>query len=105
MPARIVRRTDYFGNIVDQFQIVRPHTTLSVTAESFVDVNGERPAPDTRDSPPWEDVSRRFNDAAALPEVSQFVYASPYAPLSREIDALARGSFPPDGLSWKARSI
>jgi transglutaminase-like putative cysteine protease len=96
-PARSVRRTDYFGNLVDQFQIVRPHSKLTVSAESIVDVVDEDRTLDASGSPPWEDVSRQFNDevGAIPPEIYQFVCASPYVPLTLDVEALGRLSFSP----------
>ena len=37
-PVESSRRTDYFGNTVDQFTLLTPHTELSVRARSLVEV-------------------------------------------------------------------
>ena len=56
-PSTRTSRTDYFGNIADHIQILRPHTTLTVVSEGVVEVL-DRPALDElRDAPPWEAVS------------------------------------------------
>lgn len=38
-PARSLTRTDYFENLAYQFEIQKPHTELSITAESEVQVD------------------------------------------------------------------
>lgn len=95
-PATSVTRTDYFGNVVDQFQIVRPHSKLTVSAESLVEVQDDVRTLEAGNSPPWEDVSRQCNDGTGTigPDVLQFVFASPYVPLTLDVEVLARMSFP-----------
>jgi transglutaminase-like putative cysteine protease len=88
-PSSASQRVDYFGNIVDQFQIVRPHTELTVSARSVVEVR-ERDAPVNQDaSTPWDQAE------AVAAEVSQFRFSSPHAPVLPEIRAYAERSFPP----------
>src|SRR5262245_63853793 len=53
-PSRILRRTDYFGNAVHQFQIVRPHDELRVASRSVVEVNDRAAGPLTDASSTWE---------------------------------------------------
>jgi transglutaminase-like putative cysteine protease len=99
------RRLDYFGNTVDQFQILKPHSTLVVVAESVVDVQR---APRERleiDGPSWEDLRRELREVGATgPEVAQFGHPSPYVLPSPEVEAFAAPSFPP-GRSVAASAI
>jgi transglutaminase-like putative cysteine protease len=91
-PARVTQRTDYFGNVVAQFQLLRPHTELSVVGRSLVEVEERWPSDVTSvtgDSTPWDDMPDVLRD------VSQFLFPSPYVPPSPEIEAFARASFPP----------
>jgi transglutaminase-like putative cysteine protease len=57
-PARWTRRTDYFGNAVDQFTLLQPHTELTVSARSLVEILPAQSHPLPELSPPWEDARR-----------------------------------------------
>ncbi len=106
-PARRGQRPDYFGNLVDQFQLLRPHTELLVTSRSLVDVSDRWPSSlrVAGDRAPWEEVRDAVaasctaafaqvpRRATVSREVSQFAFPSPYVPPSPEIDAYARVSF------------
>ena len=64
-PARELRRADYFGNAVHQFQLLRPHGELSVVTHSEVEVHPRRTAPlDPAASPPWSEVRRSLSRIA-----------------------------------------
>ena len=113
-PAVRSRRVDYFGNTVDQFQILKPHSTLVVAAESVVEVQPspedmsqaapQEPLPDIGGSA-WEDLRRALREIGAVaPDVVQFVHPSPYIPASPEVEAFATPSFPP-GRSVAASAI
>lgn len=95
-PARIVRRTDYFGNTVHQFQLLRPHVELSVVGHSLVDVRPRGTASPASPGPTWE-AAREWL-ANASPEVSrdlvQYVGPSPQVATTPEIADFARVSFP-----------
>lgn len=95
-PASISQRTDYFGNVVDQFQILKPHAKLTVVSVSLVDVR-ERRFNGGGGGAPWEEVSRQLGAPGLTipPEVSQFVPPSPYVPLTANVTAFAGASFPP----------
>jgi transglutaminase-like putative cysteine protease len=95
-PANGVKRVDYFGNQVDQFQILRPHSRLLVSSESIVEVLDRAAEDDLTQSSRWEDVARSLTMAAtAIPvDVPQFAQPSPYVPDSCEMAAFARASFP-----------
>lgn len=94
-PARIASREDYFGNFLDQFELLRPHRELRVISRALVDVESRAAAPpDVSLSPPWD--SRDEAIAALLPiEDEQFAYASPYVVIAPELEQFARRSFPP----------
>jgi transglutaminase-like putative cysteine protease len=96
-PANGVKREDYFGNHVDQFQIMRPHSRLLVSSESIVEVLDRTGDRDVDRSPPWEEVARALMmPVVSIPvDVPQFAQPSPYVPDSCEMAAFARTSFPP----------
>jgi transglutaminase-like putative cysteine protease len=95
-PARTTRRRDYFGNEVDHFSILRPHTSLTVTGRSLVAVSGPDVAPDLDASPAWEDVRERFvyRKGARGDEAAQYAFSSSQAPRERELAEFAEPSFP-----------
>ncbi|NOT45517.1 MAG: transglutaminase family protein [Acidobacteria bacterium] len=96
-PSRLLQRTDYFGNAADQFELLRPHAALHVSATSEVEVSAAHDGLDPRASAPWEAVRaacRQPGDAATL-DAAQFVYASPYVVLDADIQAFAVRSFQP----------
>src|SRR4051794_12096063 len=87
-PSSASERVDYFGNIVDHFQIVRPHTELSVSARSVVEVHH-------REQPIDVEASMRWEHMGDLPsDVAQFRFASPHVPDTAEMRAFAEPSFP-----------
>jgi transglutaminase-like putative cysteine protease len=96
-PATLGSRSDYFGNQVYQFQVLQPHSTLVVSAESVVDVTSRFERLDTARSPRWDEVSRELTRRASVipADVVAFAFPSPYLPMSPEAASLARHSFPP----------
>jgi len=96
-PARSVRRRDYFGNEVDHFAILKPHTGLSVAAESLVAVDGRETPPDLGASPAWEAVRDGlvYRKGAAPGESTQYAYDSPHAAGGPGLAEYARPSFAP----------
>jgi transglutaminase-like putative cysteine protease len=89
-------RTDFFGNRVAYFAVLEPHTQLTVTAESMVDVSrsGSLPLPVDQ---PWDAIRDRLNlDPAddAVFEARDFVLASPKVGLSPAVYNYAAESFP-----------
>ncbi len=94
-PARELRRADYFGNAVHQFQLLRPHGELSVVTHSEVEVHPRRTAPlDPAASPPWDEVRRSLRESPADRSVAEFLYQSPQTTGAPEIATYARQSFP-----------
>jgi transglutaminase-like putative cysteine protease len=95
-PASVFERTDYFGNAIVQFQILRPHAELRVSSRSLVEVDPRESAVDPDHSPPWEDARDALDAYSVAPatEASQFAYPSPYIALAPELEAFGRVSFP-----------
>lgn len=95
-PATRDSRIDYFGNHVCQFQVLQPHSTLVVTAESVVDVTGRFEQLDVTRSPRWDEVSRELTRRAGVipANVAAFAFPSPYLPTPPQAESLARRSFP-----------
>jgi transglutaminase-like putative cysteine protease len=96
LPARQVRRVDYFGNVRHQFQLLGPHDHLTVTATSIVDVHSRRVSA-TEGSGPWE-CAREWlccppRDIAL--DVADYLGPSPQVAFDSGIEAFARESFPP----------
>ena len=87
-PVERADRTDYFGNLLEQLSIGSAHDTLTVTAESVVDLTPSRAAGATR-SPAWEHVRDRLHQVGPAPllEPCQYLYASPHI---EPLAALAR---------------
>jgi transglutaminase-like putative cysteine protease len=96
-PARWTRRTDYFGNAVDQFTLLQPHTELTVSARSLVEVLPATSSPQPELSPPWEDARQAlaYRKGVAGGEAVRYAFASPYVALDPEAAAFARSSFAP----------
>lgn len=88
-PARVTHRTDYFGNDVTQFELLRPHAELRAASRSVVEVRPRDLPIEPSLSPPWEVVR-----GALTLEASQFVFASTYITLAPELEAFGRESFP-----------
>jgi transglutaminase-like putative cysteine protease len=96
-PARWTRRTDYFGNAVDQFTLLQPHTELAVSARSLVELLPAPSYPQPELSPPWEDARRTlaYRKGVAGGEAVRYAFASPYIALDPEAAEFARSSFAP----------
>jgi transglutaminase-like putative cysteine protease len=93
-PAFVYQRNDYFGNDVSTFGVFETHESLTATAISIVDVSpgrlGESNAPAG-----WQDVrdSIAAQDSEECLMASEFVYGSPFVPLSPELAAYASEGF------------
>jgi len=96
-PERFVRRTDFFGNVVEQFVLLKPHNQLDVDAASLIEVVARDQALRPDASPPWEEVrdALRYAKGRGAPAdgAGQFVYASPYVVCDTEFADYAAGSF------------
>lgn len=89
-----VDEVDYFGNTVTHLSIILPHRSLTIAAETTVDVT---PATAPETSLPWE----RTRDALRAPAdpvtiaAEEFIHASPFVPALDTAWDYARPSFPP----------
>ncbi len=97
IPAHVSRRTDYFGNTVQDFSIHEGHRALRVTAMSNVEV---RPVsfPDASTTTAWEAI-RDATAAARTPVVvdaCQFRFGSSLVTGAAELADYARQSFTPE---------
>ena len=97
-PLESSRRVDYFGNAVDQFTLLKPHTELLVRARSVVQVSPSGRALAPASSPPWEKVrdALRYARGAGPQEDNQFAYSSPYVAIDPVLADFAQPSFTPD---------
>ena len=94
-PAVNTGRLDYFGNYAVWFSLQEPHTELTVTARSEVQVDLVL-QPDTAQGPPWEQVRQTLLTAANPQTLSarQFCFDSPYIFRNKELADYAGASFP-----------
>ncbi len=95
-PGAMVERTDYFGNVLHQFEILTPYQEMRAVSRSLVEVWPRAEAVDPALSPAWESVRDNdgtVSDAPFDPDI-EFRYASPYVTLDSEVAAFARASFP-----------
>ena len=95
LPDTIAARRDYFGNDVLFFALGEPHARLAIKATSEVERFGS-PPPRPDASPPWEKVAAavRREIGGAWLEALEFVFPSPFAPVSPELADYASASFP-----------
>ena len=96
-PVSVQARTDYFGNLVDQFAILTPYTTMCVTSRSEVEIDQLERTVEPDASPAWESVADGllYRGKARYSEATEFSYASPFAPVGPEVEAFAREVFEP----------
>jgi transglutaminase-like putative cysteine protease len=101
-PNDVRERTDFFGNRAAYFAVLAPHTELTVTAVSTVQVRDPRPDPDVRPLG-WRvtrDLIRMASGTGvdADPEsldARQYVLSSPQVTPSDQLRRYAAESFPP----------
>jgi transglutaminase-like putative cysteine protease len=88
-------RTDFYGNRAAYFAVLEPHTRLTVTAESMVDVSrpGSLPLPVEE---PWETIrdQLRVDPTDDAFEARGFLLDSPKVVVSPAVAAYAAESFP-----------
>jgi transglutaminase-like putative cysteine protease len=94
-PQDYRERTDFYGNRAAYFALLQPHTRLTVTAESTVDVNrpGSLPLPVDQ---AWDAIRDRLrlDPADDVFDARGFVLDSPKVVLSPAVAAYAAESFP-----------
>jgi len=90
-------RKDFFGNVVCEKRIAKPHTSLRIALRASVRV--DRPAPPAPAlTPAWETIAEWAAASNVLDGRSpaHFIYPSRLAPLHAGATDHARASFPPD---------
>jgi len=95
-PSEITKRTDYFGNIVNQFALNAGHRRLRVTAISRIKVH-PTPIPEPAGTPPWEQVRDPLGQDLSLTglDIYQFAFASPHVECNQDLADYAKESFTP----------
>src|SRR5579862_5831469 len=75
-PANRSQRTDYFGNVIDQFTILTPYEEMRALSRSLVEVFPPAAAIDPDDSESWERVrdSLLYLRGAPYEDAAQFSY-------------------------------
>lgn len=93
-PAVIDSVLDSFGNWRVQFSLQTPHDTLHVQATSVIDTLGQ-PCITLPVSPFWTEVREhhRYHAQAPYDPTTEFVFASPYVPISDTLADYARQDF------------
>jgi transglutaminase-like putative cysteine protease len=91
-PAETMGRSDYFGNPVTQIVLAKPHTELSVRAESQV-VVAARAAP--AGDAPWEEMRERlrYNGCEHVLDAAEFLFESPHVECFRDLATYAGPCF------------
>lgn len=99
VPARLIRRVDYFGNTVHQFQLLGAHDRLTVTSRSVVEVHAREAHLSGFTTESWERVVGELRHPACdvVLDVTQYLGRSPQVVVTPEIAEFARASFPDGG--------
>jgi transglutaminase-like putative cysteine protease len=95
-PDYSATRDDYFGNAVTAFSIHEPHTTLTITATSLVEMEVIAP-PEPLLTLPWDlacEETRKQKTEETF-DAFQYIFESPRVPIGREFAAYAKEAFPP----------
>jgi len=95
-PSDLRERLDAFGNRVSHFAIQHPHESLNVTALSEVSVSADSSLFAAANQFSWESVQKRLaSDRTPLTlEALPFLFDSPLAQRSQQLEAYAGPSFP-----------
>ena len=93
-PSETAGRQDYFGNPVTQIVLARPHSALSVRAESLITVE-PRSAPGN--DAPWENMREQLRRSGGEQSLAaaEFLFESPHVECFRDLANYAGPSFPP----------
>jgi transglutaminase-like putative cysteine protease len=96
-PGELYTLNDFFGNPVAQFALHMPHQELLVEVESEVLVRAHAPEQDPDATLSWEEVRRWLHDGIGeqVLDPNQYLFSSPYVPVSAALADYARPSFPP----------
>jgi transglutaminase-like putative cysteine protease len=94
-PRDYRERTDFYGNRMAYFAVLEPHTRLTVTAESIVDITrpGSLPLPADQ---PWDSIrdQLRVDASDEAFEARSFLLDSPRATVTPAVAEYAAPSFP-----------
>ena len=95
-PSDYRERVDFFGNRTAYFAIRQPHTRLTVTSTSRVEVRQRHGSLFSGQS--WEQVRDRLAEARTDTELDarEFTLESPLVHVSEAVEQYAAPSFPPD---------
>jgi transglutaminase-like putative cysteine protease len=102
-PETLTDHVDFFGNPVTSFAIFEPHSRLTITAVSRVNILDPGPTSPPA-SPAWEELPARLRtelDGSTL-DASQYLFDSPYIAASPTLAEYARASFPKERLLFEA---
>lgn len=93
-PARAVQHLDYFGNLIDIYQIDQPHQRFDIEVQAGVEVKFPAP-PAAKETPAWEEIREALaGEGFPKPvEASEFVYESPLVPFEAELADYGAKSF------------
>jgi transglutaminase-like putative cysteine protease len=96
-PEHYRERRDFFGNRAAHFTVVEPHTVLTVTATSMVDVRDRRDVLPAIGELPWEHARDAVTEGRAedIVDARQFVLPSPVVGRSRAATDYVGASFSP----------
>lgn len=96
LPMDFAEHTDFFGNHVSYFSIQQPHSNLTVTATSEIELNPGNGQLALEADSPWDRVRQRLAqpDSDVLRENRQFVLDSPLVPTGHALADYASPSFP-----------
>lgn len=91
-PARTRAFKDHFSNVVHHVAVEMSHRQFSVTLDAQVEVDRGGVHDD---GPPWEQIRDRMRDDGfpSPPDVAEFVYPSPLAPIEDGATQFAASSF------------
>ena len=95
-PASTAERTDYFGNQALIYAVQEPHSQMTITSASVVEL---LPPPEVADlpGPPWEQIVEQVRRPAPNPEwrEMEFTFGSTLIRLGSDLTDYARRSFTP----------
>ena len=94
-PSEVRERVDYFGNRTTYFALARPHTSLTMTCTSDVDVHRRATAMPLLADQPWETVRDRLghDSAEEVIDARQHLLDSPLVERADRLAARATTSF------------
>ncbi|OUD14602.1 transglutaminase family protein [Thioflexithrix psekupsensis] len=97
-PAIQQQHTDFFGNQVNYFAIQSPHETLTITADSEVEIQYPGFSKLPIDSPAWEKVRETLETSLDndVLEAKEFVLDSPFVGVDAALTHYALPSFTPN---------